>query len=231
MANQQNEQGIGWRKPPYTAIAVMDGFFDKIKKINPPTDPITINTFKSWAIAENQEHSLLSALKFLGAIDSEGKPTEDFAKLQLTGESLHRELKRIIEAAYTEFFKVYNYESLGSLSRDEIIAFFQQHSNASKKKMATVFGYLCDLAGMPNQAFSKRGKIRPTERTGVITQKQRLPKKQKVIKQPQPTRTEDSEILRLAEAMKDWDAEKMKMFFNGIRETHGKKTEKQESDE
>lgn len=229
MDNNKQKKKVIERNPPYVTVAVLESFFEKIQKINPPSERITSETINNWAIAGKQEHFLISALKFLGAIDNRGMPTGVFAKLQMTGEQFKNELSQIIKGAYSDFFDMY--KSVETVTKDEIIAFFQQYSNASKVKMALVFSYLCDLAGMPNAGYSKTQKTLMAGKALKTTIEPKTKVIKKVIRKSQTTSPEGSEILRLAEAMKDWDPEKMKMFFNGMRETYGKKTDKQESDE
>jgi len=219
MDKLKTTQSVIDRKPPYASTVVISDFLSKIQKINPPTEPITVNTIKSWAIAEKQEPSLLSALKFLGVIDDSGIPTEKFPKLQTTGETFKKELQQIIKSAYADFFNTY--KDVESLKKVEIVAFFQRSSNASKEKMATLFGYLCNLAGMPNEAFStvskeQKGDISTNGRTRL-----RPPRITKAKESTKP-RPIGSEILQLAEIMKDWDAEKMKVFFEEMRRTYPK---------
>lgn len=216
MENQTETKAISSRKPPYVSITVFDSFLGKIQKINPPAEPISINTFKTWAIADKQEPSLISTLKFLGAIDNKGYPTEKFTKLQSTGDTFREELTEILREAYPDFFSLY--KDPAKLNKEEVVAFFQKSSNASKEKMAAFFAYLCGLANMGISGFQKSTISNGQSTTGKKVTRQPIQRKSS-------KEVSGSEILQLAETMKDWDADKVKSFFEGIRTSYKKTAE------
>jgi len=148
-------------KPPYVSSSAIGEFFAKIKKINSPKDRITASTLKEWGISQGQEPALLSALRFLGLIDSKGYATEDFKKLQTVGETFKKSLEEVIKKSYSDFFALY--KDLSKVTYNELTSFFTKYSVASRQKMVKVFGDLCIEAGLDSEAFKAFRKSQPRQ--------------------------------------------------------------------
>ncbi len=148
-------------KPPYVSSSAIKEFFGKIERINAPKDPITVSTLKEWGISQGQEPALLSALRFLGLIDSKGYATEDFKELQTIGEPFKKSLEGVVKRAYSDFFTLY--KDISKVTYNELAAFFTKYSVASRQKMVKVFSDLCMEAGLESEAFKTLRKSQPRQ--------------------------------------------------------------------
>jgi len=88
-----------------------------------------------------------------------------------------------------------------------------------------MFGYLCHLAGMDNTAYPWSNGEKSSVDSPRQTKRENLNRKPRIKKVSESSDSQGGEILQLAETMKDWDAEKVKAFFEGIRESYSKKPE------
>jgi|GEM_PF-3045719 len=225
MANKEH-------KPPYISGWVLEQFFKKVKAVNIP-DKLSATTLKGWGVAPNQEHPLLSALRFLRLVDDEGIPSPNFGKIQVEGEEFKSNLKQIIEESYSDLFRALKLEQA---SHQDLLNFFGvHHSQASKSKMARAFGHLCNLAGLEYPAFKKirrrrkTSEIEPERKTGKPTQSKLTTANTKTQSNEAPIGLNDR-MLQLAKIMSGWDAEKMKVFFDNLDKIEGKKTDKEKEE-
>jgi hypothetical protein len=219
------------RKPPYISGWILDQFFKKVRTVNIP-DKLTVMTLKGWGVAENQEHPLLSALRFLGLIDDDGTPLPNFRKTQVEGEEFKSNLKQIIEESYPDLFKELKVDQA---SYQDFLNFFGVHySQASKSKMVKAFGHLCNSAGLEYPAFEKIRRRRKTpeierERKTAVAKPTQLhvtAPKTKTLSNEAAIGHEDR-VVRLAQIMAQagWNAEQMKVFIDNIDKMEGKKTD------
>ncbi|MGH7165929.1 MAG: DUF5343 domain-containing protein [Nitrospiraceae bacterium] len=148
--------------PPYVSQNVWKPFFKKMRAVKKPNQ-LSIAELKEYGLAGGQGPALQSALKFLGLLDPQGKTTDKFKAIQVSGEQFKKNLGQILDEAYADLFAKHplnhaTYESLQNY-------FAQKYSPASAKKMAKSFAVLCQLAGIDSPAFSKMRSLEKPERS------------------------------------------------------------------
>lgn len=144
--------------------------------------PATVNaeTLRSLAIAPKNESYVINTLRFIGAIDKEGKQTEKAATVFYQGDGeFQKSLEEMLKAAYKDLFTLYKEEAWKQPS-DKLISFFRSKDKTTAlvgKLQAATFQLLASLAGHgtpPEPASPKKGtpkppkpaKAKPTKTTG-----------------------------------------------------------------
>jgi len=218
------------RNPPYLPTGVLEQFIRKMRIVNIP-DEVSTKTLRAWNVAPGQEYHLRSALGFLGLIDEEGKPTAEFAKIQVEGSQWESNLREIVQKAYSDVFRALKMEHA---KYDDLANFFGQYSQVSKHKMVKAFSYLCKLAGINSPAFDQ-----PPEKTKapVVTKKEKRAKPN-VPERPDSKKTEKMPTVggrnlghdwpEIIKALENWDLEGRKLVFDTMVKIEGKKHEEKE---
>jgi len=115
--------------------------------------PTTVNaeTLKQLAIAPKNESYVINVLRFIGAIDKEGKQTEK----AVTAFSHHNDadfqkaFEELVKKAYSDLFALHKDAAWG-LSDDKLIAFFRSKDRTTDlvgRKQAATFQLLAGFAG------------------------------------------------------------------------------------
>ena len=107
-------------------------------------DPIDKATLKTLGIAKGKETNLLFALRFLGTIDEDGTPTDEFDDLRL---DFKPTLDRLVRESYSQTFATI---PISRISQDTLVRFFRTHgySEESAEYQGKLFVDLCEQAGI-----------------------------------------------------------------------------------
>jgi hypothetical protein len=204
-------------KPPYLPTWILDDFLNKIRLVNVPA-VLNAETLRGWGIAPNQEHFLTSALNYLNLVDDEGKPTPELAQIQIQGEPFKAKLREIVQKAYEHLFVSVDVEQA---DLETLVNFFgMNYSQATKLRMVKCFVYLWRLAGGECPAAEELERKAPTP-ADKVTQKvrrviSRSSRNRAKAEESQPPPKSNDKLLRVFEMMADWDANKMKLFFDNF---------------
>lgn len=120
---------------------------------------ISKGTFKTLGMARGKETNALFALRFLGIINDEGEPTEEFRNLR---QDFSGTLSRLVMSSYESLF---NMVPKSRMNQTILVNFFTQqgYSEETAEYQAKLFVELCKDAGieLPNveDAF-KRARFR-----------------------------------------------------------------------
>ncbi len=100
----------------------------------PPT--VNAETLRSLAIAPKNESYVINTLRFIGAIDKEGKQTDKAAIFYQGDGEFQKWFEEMLKAAYKDLFALYKRRSVEATS-DKLISFFR-----SKDKTTALVGKL-----------------------------------------------------------------------------------------
>lgn len=146
------------RKAPYAPVSALREFFSKIRNVGVPPR-VDQRFLQKHNIAAGNEWSLLSALKFLGVIDSQGEPTSAYRRL-LSTDQFEQTLRNLVELAYAPLFE----DGGGSMSPDELANYFRVTSSPSQaRNAARFFLAVSRMAGMTGSSGKPRRSERATE--------------------------------------------------------------------
>jgi len=137
------------RVAPYAPKGTVSEFFDHIRYVRTP-DKVDSSLLQDYGMSEGQAFPLLSTLKFLGVIESDGTSTPAFKALQTGGDEFQAALNEIIRRAYSDLF---NRLDVSRDSRDKIKNFFSRNYSPPTAERATaLFLDLCGEAGIATAA-------------------------------------------------------------------------------
>jgi hypothetical protein len=121
------------RKAPYAPVSAFEEFLDRIPNVSVPSR-IDQGFLKKLNIARGNEWALLSALKFLGIIDPQGRPSAGYRRLVST-DTRQEALRHLVDTAYAPLF------DLGGtgMSNEDLVNFFRVASSPSQAKNAARF--------------------------------------------------------------------------------------------
>lgn len=207
------------RKPPYVSDGIWDELFQKLKVVNVP--PLISNqTIKTWGIAKGQEPALLSALAYLGLIDESGNTTDKIKLLTATGEKFREGVSKVLGEAYADLNSKLK---VGECSPEDLRTYFaMNHSNASAGKMVRSWAYWARQAGWDYPCMAIRSSRNTDAKRAGRAAKQKAEPRILPAPRPPPGRQQAGgsgggfDPVALASAMADWDADKVKAFFEGI---------------
>jgi hypothetical protein len=126
--------------------------------------PTTINaeTLRQLAIAPKNESYVINVLRFIGAIDKEGKQTEKAANVFYQSDAdFQKSFEEMIKAAYKDLFVLYKDEAW-TLPSDKLISFFRSKDKTTAlvgKLQASTFQLLAGLSGHGTATESAAPKI------------------------------------------------------------------------
>lgn len=141
------------RMAPYVSAAALSEFFDHIRYVSTPKK-VDAGLLLDYGTSKGNVFALRSALKFLGLIDDQGKPTPAFSSLQVMGEEFNKNLREIVTKAYADLFHKLD---VSRDSREHIRNYFSRNYSPSQSLKATIlFLDLCGEAGIPTVAESSR---------------------------------------------------------------------------
>lgn len=111
-------------------------------------DPISRQTFEALGLAKGKETNQLFALKFLGLIDDEGHPTDQFDSLR---RDFQPTLEGLVRDAYAKLFETI---PTSRAKQQTLVSFFktQGYSEESAEYQGKLFVRLCERSGidLPN---------------------------------------------------------------------------------
>lgn len=126
--------------------------------------PTTVNaeTLRQLAIAPKNESYVINVLRFIGAIDKEGKQTENAATVFYQSDAdFQKSFEEMIKAAYEDLFALYKDEAW-ELSSDKLVSFFRSKDKTTAlvgKLQAATFQLLAGLGGHGTVPESSAPKI------------------------------------------------------------------------
>ena len=148
--------------PPYGPTQGMMEALELLRRTTPAR--VDGDFLRANGIAPGNEYKVIGALRFLGLIDEEGRPTPQSRLLKTKGETFSKFLKELVYNAYSGLFKwlkgreitpeeVYNYfvteEALGAEMANKAARFFLK---------------LCEIAGIEMASPGQRGRRGKRER-------------------------------------------------------------------
>jgi hypothetical protein len=158
------------RNAPYVATKALNDFFERIRYVSIP-DKIDAGLLLDYNIPKGNVFALISALKFLGLIDDEGKPTLALNSLQVTGEEFTIALQNVIKAAYSDLFSKLD---VSRDSREHIRNYFaRNYSTAKAGDSTSLFLTLCRQAGIPlsENLSTVRGVSTVKDKTRIVSRR------------------------------------------------------------
>jgi len=129
---------------PYGPTKGMIHALQLMRKSTPPR--IDGNYLRLNKVAPGNEYKVIGALRFLGIIDDEGKPTEKSRLLKTKGDTFSKSLQEIVRSAYRDVFQMMNG---GQCSHEDIYNhFITFHALGTEMAAKTTrfFIQLCQLA-------------------------------------------------------------------------------------
>ncbi len=121
----------------------------QLRKSFPST--ISSETVKKLGLAPNNESYVINVLQFIGVIDSEGKKTNDAAKVfsHHKDEDFSKHFGALVQKAYRALFELHG-DDAWKRSNDDLITFFRQNDQTSAiigGRQASTFKVLAGLSG------------------------------------------------------------------------------------
>lgn len=120
MIERRDYSGLRPRaRPPYVAFKTFEQFLERVHN-----EPIPVNVdaslLKRWGIAAGNESALITSLKALGLIDSDGQPTSDFEEIRLSPQRRLAALRRAAQRAYSDLDGAFD----ASIQDDQLYDYF-----------------------------------------------------------------------------------------------------------
>ena len=112
---------------------------------------VTADTLKQLGIAPKNESYVINVLRFLGAIDSEGKQTDNAVTVfsHHNDADFQRDFEKMVTTAYADLFALHKDAAWG-LDGDKLIAFFRNKDKTTDlvgRLQASTFQLLAGFAG------------------------------------------------------------------------------------
>jgi hypothetical protein len=132
-------------KYPYARLTGMREVMDWIREPTWNPEKIDPNLLKKFKMAKSKEYEAVHALKFLGIITPDGKPTEEFGNLRKDYQGM---LKRLVLEKYKDLFNIL---PARMINQDRLVSFFGLSKDTSEYQ-AKLFAWLCEQSGieLPN---------------------------------------------------------------------------------
>jgi len=115
--------------------------------------PATVNadTLKQLGIAPKNESYVINVMRFIGAIDKEGKQTSDALTVfsHHSDEDFKKDFEKLVKNAYGDLFALHK-DAAWSLDADRLIAFFRSKDKTTDlvgRLQASTFQLLAGFAG------------------------------------------------------------------------------------
>ena len=188
----------GKRKAPYVSAAALSQFFDHIRYVSTPKK-VDTGLLLDYGVAKGNVFAMMSALKFLGLVDNEGKPTPAFGSIQVMGDEFVSNLREIVNTAYGDLFARLD---VSRDSREHIRNYFSRNYSPSQSNKATIlFLDLCKEAGIPVMAGAEAGRkdigARIIEPSPSRIRRERAEQASSAIKQEVETPLTDDELRKI----------------------------------
>ena len=132
-------------KYPSARLKGLEEFMAFVREPSWKPSPINVDMLKRLGMAKGKEGLAVHALKFIGVIDEEGNPTNEFDNLK---KDYQTTLKKLVEASYAELFSLIP-SKLANQAR--LVKFFGE-SVETAEYQAKLFVWFCKQAGieLPN---------------------------------------------------------------------------------
>jgi hypothetical protein len=130
---------------PHARLKAMEEIMEFAR--NPKWHPTFINTqlVKMLNIAPSKEGLVINTLKFLGLINANNEPTENFCKLK---KEYKETIKSIVEEKYSDVFTMIPEELI---DQPRIVNFFMSKAGTARdtaEYQGMLFGWLCRQGGI-----------------------------------------------------------------------------------
>ncbi len=176
------------------------------------------NLLRLKQIAPGNEYKVVGALKFLGIIDDEGRPTEKSRLLKTKGDTFTSALGTIIRGAYKNLFQALNG---GGYSVEDIYNHFISEEYLTPEmatKTTRFFVQLCQLAGINLGLASPESKSHKIASNGHRKQgKGQLSSMEMCPMIDTGSPTQITLILALTPEMASMDTEQLAGFFKKLK--------------
>ncbi len=134
---------------PDARLKSINEFWDLLKnEINWKPNCIDKNTFKTLGIAKSKEGNTIYALEFLGIINQNGIPTDEFQGLR---NNFQKTLEKLVRKSYSEVFETI---PASRMNQATLVKFFvvRKYSEDTAEYQAKLFVKLCQDANidLPN---------------------------------------------------------------------------------
>jgi hypothetical protein len=160
-------------KAPYATVRPFSEILNRVRGLQ--LRRIDTDTLTKWGYKSFDASSVISAFKFLNVIDKGGNTTSDYLSLK-SDSTYQRELRRIVESAYSRVFAIYG-NDLSSVSKKEIADtiilndVYPATAKQTAAKAAGLFVWLCNAAGIETSEEPSNprlgGKQQPASRASV----------------------------------------------------------------
>jgi hypothetical protein len=146
---------------------------NQFRKSFPST--VTAETLKQLGIAPKNESYVINVLRFIGAIDQEGKQTNDAVTVfsHHNDADFQKDFEKMVKTAYSDLFDLHK-DAAWELDGDKLIAFFRSKDKTTDlvgRLQASTFQLLGSFAGhgaSPAPAPSKSTTKTKADKTKVI---------------------------------------------------------------
>jgi hypothetical protein len=130
---------------PYARLTGVSQFMNFVREPNWKPDSINADLLKRLEIAKGKEREAVHALKFLGIIADDGRPTTEFDNLK---QDYQGTMRKLVSDKYDELFKLI---PPNMINQSRLVKFFGLSPDTSEYQ-AKLFAWLCEQAGieLPN---------------------------------------------------------------------------------
>ena len=145
--------------PTVLKTGALKDVFSKIKTTGTP-EAFTAKHLKLLGFTSSNDVPILSALKFVGFVDSSGKPTDKYTSYK--GKFGPQILAGGIKNGYSELFALY--PDADGKDDDSLMHFFATNTNvgeSSRKVMISTFKALCSLADFKSSGLETKENSAP----------------------------------------------------------------------
>ncbi|MFO8101028.1 MAG: DUF5343 domain-containing protein [Dehalococcoidia bacterium] len=138
---------------PYGPTKGMLQALQLMRKSTPPR--IDGNFLRLNKVAPGNEYKVIGALRFLGVIDDEGKPTEKSRLLKTKGQVFNNALQEIVKEAYRDVFEMMNGNGC---THDDMFNYFVTKHDLGPEMAAKTTRFFLQLCQMAEIDLGIRGK-------------------------------------------------------------------------
>lgn len=149
--------------PPYGPTGGMLQGLELMQRITPAK--VNVNLLRANKVAPGNEYKVVGALRFLGLIDDDGRPTEKSRLLKTRGPSYKLALQEIVRTAYSGLFEQLD---LRNTSRDQVHNYFVTREGLGMEMAAKATRF---LVGLCQQAEIELGPDLTSEKEGLLAAK------------------------------------------------------------
>ena len=133
-------------KPPYGNVTWYKSFFDLIRTRS--FERFDKEIIELNIVKRANATMLFNGLRFLGLVEEDGKVTEKFESLRRKGEEFRKNLKVIVEEAFSHLFSKVVVSKAKPDTLFNYFAEYYDYGEATAKLSMKIFVYLCKEAGI-----------------------------------------------------------------------------------